>query len=382
MRSDSIRDPKRHNKTKIDLGIGLMADAEQAAALRIIDANGNRATEGLRVVEDYLRFHRNDAHLSQLCKQIRHQVSETLASMFAERAHCRSTNTDVGVSNTTSTEYERRGLQHVVVANLRRVTEALRTLEEYGKLGSAEAAKSFEACRYKAYTLEKCVGHLERSLVRLAEARIYALVDLRFGAGEQFALRIEQMLSGGVDVVQLRDKNATDRELVEAGRRLRMLTNQAFEASGKTALFIMNDRPDIACVVDADGVHVGQDELLVVEARSIVGADRLVGVSTHSLIQARSAVKAGADYLGVGPVFRSTTKQFDEFVGTELVEQVAAEIALPWFAIGGVNQSTLPAVLQHGARRVAIGDAIWGATDVGQAARELELMFGTGKNDD
>lgn len=357
-----------------------MDDAEKAAALRIIDANGNRASEGLRVVEDYLRFHRNDAHLSRVCKAIRHQVSETLAASFAERVHCRSTDTDVGVSNATNTEYERHSLQHIAIANLRRVSEALRTLEEYSKLMSQSAAKAFEACRYQSYTLEKCVGHLERALVRLGTARLYALVDLRFGAEDEFRQRVKLMLASGVDVVQLRDKTATDRELVEAGRSLRLLTRRQNSGESGDALFIMNDRPDLACLVDADGVHVGQDELSVADARAIVGQDRLVGVSTHSAEQARSAVKAGADYLGVGPVFPSTTKEFDAFVGTELVEHVASEVALPWFAIGGVNRQSLSAVLEHGAHRVAVGDAIWGADDVGQATRELALLFVEGKD--
>src|SRR4029077_19739139 len=111
------------------------------------------------------------------------------------------------------------------------------------------------------------------------------------------------------------------------------------------ALFIMNDRPDLALLTDADGVHVGQEELSVREARRIMGPSRLVGVSTHTLEQARQAVLDGADYIGVGPVFSSTTKAFAHLAGLDLVRQVAAEITLPAYAIGGIGLENIEALL-------------------------------------
>ncbi|MGZ4353085.1 MAG: thiamine phosphate synthase, partial [Gaiellaceae bacterium] len=122
---------------------------------------------------------------------------------------------------------------------------------------------------------------------------------------------VEAALAGGVDVVQLRDKDASDDELVEAGRRFRRLTREA------GALLVVNDRPDLAVACDADGVHVGQDDLPVAEARAVVGPKRLVGLSTHSPEQIRAA--RGVDYLGVGPVFATPTKPGREPVGLELV---------------------------------------------------------------
>jgi thiamine-phosphate pyrophosphorylase len=133
----------------------------------------------------------------------------------------------------------------------------------------------------------------------------------------------------------------------------------------------MNDRPDLAVLAEADGVHVGQDELPVHAARQIVGPERLVGVSTHTIEQARRAVVDGADYLGVGPVFPSETKPFEHFAGLEFVEAVAAEITRPWFAIGGIDASNVELVRDAGATRVAVSGSIASAGNPTQAAQEL-----------
>jgi thiamine-phosphate pyrophosphorylase len=158
-------------------------------------------------------------------------------------------------------------------------------------------------------------------------------------------------------VIQLREKRLADRELVALGRRVRDWTCEA------GALFIMNDRPDIARLSDADGLHVGQEDLNVADARHILGPRPLVGVSTHSIEQARQAVLDGADYIGVGPTFPSRTKGFTEFPALDLVRQVHAEIRLPTFAIGGVDLDHLDEVLSAGAHRVAVSSAVCGCDD-------------------
>jgi thiamine-phosphate pyrophosphorylase len=166
-------------------------------------------------------------------------------------------------------------------------------------------------------------------------------------------------------VLQLRDKNLPDRQLLDRARTLRAITR------GTSTLFIMNDRPDLAALSGADGVHVGQDELTVKDARRILGPDGLVGVSTHSVEQARSAVLDGADYIGVGPTFPSGTKKFAEFTGTALLRAVAPEIRLPAFAIGGIDAKNLSEVLATGFTRVAVSGAVTTANDPATAASEL-----------
>ncbi len=140
---------------------------------------------------------------------------------------------------------------------------------------------------------------------------------------------------------------------------------------GSRTLFIMNDRADLAALAEADGVHVGQDELSVAEARAIVGVEALVGVSTHSLEEALRAEQDEADYIGVGPTFPSSTKQFAEFPGLELTRSVSRSVALPAFAIGGVDLGNIDQVIAAGLRRVAVSGAVTRAVDPAAAAREL-----------
>jgi thiamine-phosphate pyrophosphorylase len=137
----------------------------------------------------------------------------------------------------------------------------------------------------------------------------------------------------------------------------------------------MNDRPDLAVLAQADGVHIGQDELTVKDARAIVGPRAFIGVSTHSIEQARQAVLEGANYIGVGPTFPSGTKRFESFTGLELLKAVAAEIRLPAFAIGGITLDNLPAVLAAGMARVAVSGAICATHDPATAAGRFLAML-------
>ncbi|MBI2480592.1 MAG: thiamine phosphate synthase [Planctomycetia bacterium] len=137
-------------------------------------------------------------------------------------------------------------------------------------------------------------------------------------------------------------------------------------------MFIMNDRPDIAAIVGADGVHVGQDELSVTDARAVLGQNRLVGVSTHSIEQARQAVLDGADYIGCGPTFPSRTKRFDEFPGLALLQAVAHEISLPAFAIGGITLENARDVFETGFTRIAVSNCVTSAQDPRAAIAQLK----------
>jgi thiamine-phosphate pyrophosphorylase len=164
-------------------------------------------------------------------------------------------------------------------------------------------------------------------------------------------------------MVQLRDKRLSDRELIQRAGRLMEL------ARDTPTLVIINDRVDIVQAVSAHGVHLGQDDLPLADARRLLGPDVLIGVSTHSMEQARQAVVQGASYIGVGPTFASATKQFHEFPGPPLLRAVAAEIRLPSFAIGGIGLEQLDEVLACGIWRVAVSSAVWGAASPEVACR-------------
>ncbi len=340
--------------------------SESVSVARILDASANRCREGLRVVEDYTRMILNDAHLSRLIKETRHELAPLLSRMELEQAvQFRDTEHDVGTSIHTAFEMARPSVWSVVVANLKRVQEALRTLEEYGKTVDSIAAAGIGSLRYRFYTIEKALYSTQGAIDRLHDCQLYLLVSDSLcpkGAGPV----VKAALRGGVDVVQLREKGMPDRQFLELAKWIREWTSE----SG--ALFIVNDRPDLACLADADGVHVGQGDLAALEARRIVGGNKLVGVSTHVIGQAEQAVLDGADYLGVGPVFSSRTKSFEEFAGLDYVRQVAEGISMPAFSIGGIGLENIEQVLAAGARRIAISSEICQAEDPERVARRVK----------
>jgi thiamine-phosphate pyrophosphorylase len=198
---------------------------------------------------------------------------------------------------------------------------------------------------------------------RLARARLYLVCDRR---PEAF---LRAALAGGVDIVQLRDKEAGDEQVLEAAKVFRHVTDE------HGALFVLNDRPDLAVAAEADGVHVGQDDTPVSEARAVVGADRIVGLSTHSPDQIGAA--RGVDYIAVGPVYATPTKPGRPAVGLELIRHAAVHAPDPWFAIGGIDGRTVGAVAAAGARRAVVVRAITEADDPRAAARALrEALVG------
>lgn len=362
---------------QLDEPIAMPAATEIAAAqpnarhatIRILDAAANRGLEALRVIEDYARMALDDRSLTALLKEIRHDLAAALEAIpLAERLSCRDTLHDVGTTISTPAEHRRDSLEHVLSASFSRLKQALRSLEEYGKLIEPALAPKFESLRYRTYTCQKAIGVTCDSATRLADARLYVLVDGRESLAD-FERLVRTLIDAGVDALQLRDKHLADRPLLERAQKLRSMT------CGTKTLMIVNDRPDLALLADADGVHVGQEELTVADVRRVVGPRMLVGVSTHSLDQARQAVLDGANYIGVGPVFPSGTKQFTAFPGPEFATQVAAELRLSAFAIGGIGPSNLAEVLATGIGRVAVGAAVCEAPDPAAVVRALKALL-------
>jgi thiamine-phosphate pyrophosphorylase len=334
--------------------------SESVDAARILDASANRAREALRVIEDYCRFVLDDEFLTRQLKERRHELAAALDEVVPGGLEARETIRDVGTAVSIETELKRNSLTEVVRANCKRLQEALRSLEEYGKLGGFEMATRIEKLRYDSYTLERVILLGARSRQRLAEVRLYVLLTGSLCA-KPLEWTIKEAAAGGAQMFQLREKDLSDRDMLERARQVRRWIRQ------EGALFIMNDRPDIGLLTEADGVHVGQEELSVKEVRRILGADGLIGVSTHSLAQARQAILDGASYIGVGPVFPSGTKEFSHHPGLRLVRDVSAETTLPVFAIGGIGPENVSQVVEAGVGRVAVSGAVCRA----QSPREI-----------
>lgn len=336
------------------------------SSYRILDAAINRGSEGLRVVEDYTRMVLNDAHLSQRLKQLRHDLSNATAKFDSEkRIASRDSQSDVGRNNKTESEYQRTNETGVVQANMSRVAQSLRTIEEFSKTIDGAVAVQVEQLRYDSYTIEKAILTTMMSTKNLAGTRLYVLVN-GMGSPEQLQKTCRALIGVGVDMFQLRDKHLRDRELVVAGRALSEATR------GTHAKWVMNDRCDLAVAAGADGVHLGQDDLLIGDARRVVGPSKLIGISTHSVKQARQAVIDGANYIGVGPVFPSRTKSFDDHVGVKLVKEVQAEIKLPFYPIGGIDLENVASLTEVGCHTAAVSSVILRADDPVSVARELK----------
>lgn len=209
---------------------------------------------------------------------------------------------------------------------------------------------------------------------KIETAQLYCVTS-HLRAGQSYEAMVESACKGGADVVQLREKNYSTRELISLAKRLRSI------CSRYETIFIVNDRIDVALACQANGVHLGQDDLPLVHARKIMNGfqlqDRfLVGCSTHSLEQALKAQEEGADYIGCGPIFSTPTKPDYKAVGLELVRQYREKIKIPFVAIGGINQTNLLDVIEAGAKSVAVVRSVFGSDQIEESVRSLKSLMG------
>ncbi|MGH9676953.1 MAG: thiamine phosphate synthase, partial [Candidatus Acidiferrum sp.] len=342
---------------------------DEMRSARLLDASANRAREGLRVVEDYCRFVLDDAILCGEAKSLRHELAATLALLPSRLLlSARDTSGDVGRNLSTEAELARESLIAVVRANIKRLQEALRSLEEFGKIYGQEVGRGIEAIRYRTYILEKALDRGEPARHQLRDARLYLIVTASQCLGS-LDRTVDEAVAGGVDLIQLREKEITDRALLAKARHLREITRHL------GVPLVINDRPDVANAVDADGVHLGQDDMTIRDARHILGRARMIGVSTHNLEQVRQAVLDGADYIGVGPAYPSATKQFAELAGLPFVREACAVTSLPSFVIGGVNSLNIREVVEAGGCRVAVSQAILRSENPRAVAIELRRLL-------
>lgn len=366
--------------------------ATALAVLRILDANLDRAREGLRTIEEWCRFGLNDGETTEQLKHLR----QTLASWHSAQIRAaRDTPGDLGTALTHPQEAVRSSLLALLQANFARVQEALRVLEEYGKLYSLEMSASAKQMRYQLYTLDSQILDPMMTNQDAMSAQANELSDVSDGESQKmgqqmgqktgqrwqklerartylvtapvpnFLTAIESALKGGIAIVQYREKTATDDERLQMAQQIRALCHQY------GALFIVNDRVDIAAAADADGVHLGQHDLPMAAARQILGPDKIVGRSTTNPEELQRALDEQADYIGVGPVHETPTKPGKAASGNEYVRYAASRATMPWFTIGGLNAENLAPTLAAGATRVAVVRALMQADDPEGVARSL-----------
>jgi thiamine-phosphate pyrophosphorylase len=333
----------------------------QPAVWRILDANFDRAREGLRIIEEWCRFALNHQAMANECKQMRQELGMWHTP---EIRSARDTTRDVGTALSHPREEQRTGIEQLLQANLCRVQEALRVLEEYGKLSSVAMSSGCKQMRYRVYALESNLLTYRRRQ-QLTSSRLYLVT----AAMPDLLPRVEAALQGGLTLVQYRDKESNDVDRLAIAQAMCQLCHNY------GALLIINDRVDLALAVDADGVHLGQQDVSVAIARQILGSQKIVGKSTTNPLEMEQAIKEGADYIGVGPVYETPTKAGKAAAGLEYVQHAAKHATVPWFAIGGIDNTNMDDVLQAGAPGLAMVRAIMNADNPTHAVQFCLAML-------
>lgn len=342
--------------------------------LRILDANLDRAGEGLRVLEDVARLSLCHAALAERLRSTRHGLAQAVQRIpgLPERlVAARDSASDVG--RAASHARPHRSLLDLVETNFDRVQEAVRCLEEFSRCLSTDLAQVFGQLRFEVYDIEHDLLPLvERaSVAQRLEFELYVVVTGEFCGGREVTDVIRAAIDGGARAVQLREKSLGGRDLFALACAVRQRI-----APGE-ALYIVNDALDVALACGADGVHLGQDDLPICAARALAGPGFVIGASTHSVAQAEAALAQGASYVNCGPVYPTRTKtQAHPPVGLALVREFAAlhrrtPGGIVFTTMGGINRQNVADVVEAGADRVAVVTAVVSADDVRLAAQEL-----------
>jgi len=346
-----------------------MASSGAGQTLRIIDANLNRVSEGLRLLEEIARLLLNDTALTQQLKTMRHELIRGDRLFNQQLLQSRNSEGDVGINVEVLGEEKEKELPMVLVANARRVQESLRTLEELAKVPGTTPkldSEKFKQARFTLYTIEQ---QLLSKLLRQDKLKhisgLYVIIDTQSLKGRSHVEVASQAISGGATTIQLRDKAQSKKKLLPVAQQLRTLCTE------RNVLFIINDYLDVALGTDADGLHLGQEDLPIQVARKLLPLGKVLGCSATTVDQAMAAQSEGADYVAVGAIYPTPSKEREEVVGLERLRQIRQAIPLPLVAIGGITKDNASEVIAAGADSVAVISAVLGAESPEEASRQI-----------
>ncbi len=344
---------------------------------RIIDANLNRIGEGIRVLEDIARLLLNDVTLTEKLKTMRHELVRQDLSFNQQLLQSRNSDNDVGSTLEVTGEEKEKDLPSIMIANSRRVQEALRTLEEVAKtpefISKLDSGK-FQKARFDLYAIEQeLLSRIMRKDKLKCLSGLYVILDTQALQGRNHLEVAGQVIKGGASVIQLRDKMQSRHKLLPLARELKKLCSE------NGVLFIVNDYLDLVLAADTDGLHLGQDDLPVSEARRLLPIDKIIGCSTTSVDQAEKAQMEGADYVAVGAIYPTSSKTSTttpaKVVGLEMMREIRKAVSIPIVAIRGINTNNISDVKNAGADAVAVISAVLGAESPEKATRQLVEIF-------
>lgn len=327
-----------------------------------VDANINRAMEGIRVCEDIFRFCIKNSISSEF-KNIRHDLLTAVTSVFGNSLiSSRAVISDEQKFIDTDSEKRRSGYETLFRSNLGRACEALRVIEEFSKTVSSAGSGNFQAIRFTLYDLEQkgWAAIKKKMILDRFNFSLYGILDSAFVPVNKFKENAEIMSSEGCSIIQLRMKSSSSREFLDAAFEVEEICRK------NDTVFLVNDRPDIALLCKARGVHLGQDDIPPEKAGELLRGDMITGLSTHSIEEALRAMETAADYIAFGPVFDTGSKNgtLINGRGTEILRQVCISADRPVVAIGGITPDNAAEILDAGCSSVAVISALFRNNDL------------------
>jgi len=330
-----------------------LSNAEDFRIYQIIDANLDRAREGLRVLEDWARFGIGESDFVAKIKNHRQILGKNHLEVYKQsrnniKDQCKGLNHKEQINRKTP--------EQIISSNAGRVQEALRVIEEFSRQHNNELSKIASKIRYEIYTLEielLSLSKFKKSLEILKENDLYVITNHK----ENLLEIIEEILIAGVKIIQHRFKIGTDKDHLKEAIQIKNLCKRY------NSLFIINDRVDIALASNADGIHLGQDDLDLKTARKLLGYSKIIGISANNEIDISNALKEGCDYIGIGPVFETRTKENKKPIGIEKIRTLTKDLNIPWFAIGGVTKNNISYLKSKGLKKIALVSQLMNSED-------------------
>ena len=328
-------------------------EAQDLRIFQIIDANLDRAREGLRVLEDWARFGLGENNSVKRIKNFRQILGKNHLEVYKQS---RNYIEDESKGLTHQAQSERKDPDQIISSNAGRVQEALRVIEEFSRLHNHELSKIAAEIRYEIYTLEielLSLSKFKKSVEILKKNDLYVITNQK----ENLLEIIEKILIAGVKIIQHRFKKGTDKDNLQKAIQIKNLCKRY------NSLFIINDRIDIALASNADGIHLGQEDLDLKTARKLLGTSKLIGISANNEIDISNALKEGCDYIGIGPVFETATKKDKKPIGIEKIKTLTKDLNIPWFAIGGVTKNNISYLKSNGFKKIALVSQLMNSED-------------------
>ena len=326
---------------------------------QIIDANLDRAREGLRVLEDWARFGLGHQDFVIKIKNFRQLLGKNHLEIY-KKSRNNIEDRCKGLSHIE--QIKRKDPNKIISSNSARVQEALRVIEEFSREHNINLSKIASEIRYEIYTLEIELlnfNYRNKAEEIIKENNLYAITEEK----EKLLAIIENILIAGVKIIQHRFKDGNDKDHLKEAMEINRLCKKY------NALFIVNDRIDIVLASGADGIHLGQDDLDLETARKLLGSSKIIGISANNANDINNAVNGGCDYLGIGPIFKTSTKKDKESIGIDKVKALTKDLKIPWFAIGGIDKTNINSLKNNGISKVALVSALMNSEDPSQEAK-------------